>query len=108
MVITKLWVCIDNTQQKGIGIKSVTKVEVDISDKSYHRKGFRLRLADFGKPEKSIGSRELGYYIWVNEESTQESIRKCIDLLISDFEKMENEFNETKEGVLKIKNYLKK
>lgn len=107
MEIVNLWVEIDYKQEHGVGIKLISKKEVNLTEKSYAGKSIRLKIDEFEIQTKSIGSRELGYYIWTTEENAHNAIKKCINLLISDFEELDKKWDETKEGASKIKLALK-
>lgn len=108
MEIINLWVEINHKQENGVGIKLISKREVNLTGKSYSGKSIRLKIDEFEKPTKPIGFDKLGYYIWTTEENAHNAIKKCIDLIMSDFEELDKKWNETKEGISKIKTALSK
>jgi len=90
--------------ENGIGVKVINQFEVNRTDKSYSGNGIRVPIDDFEKPIKTgVDTGKLYYDIWTTEENAKSSVKKCVDLLIQDFDKMNERWEMIKSAIDKAK-----
>jgi hypothetical protein len=103
MKIIHLYVFTDSKQDNGIGVKVLSEREVTKSEKTYSGRGMRLHIEEFEKPIKGRSSDRLSCDIWTTEQNAKQSILKCVEVIIRDYDEQFDVLAEIEHAVSKAK-----
>lgn len=97
--LIQLFVTTRVTSEHGIQITTIREVECTKGSGCYVGHGLILPINKCGIPEEANTSRGTGYYIWTTKDQAKESALKCVESIVTEFEKKDKLLEEVRESV---------
>lgn len=108
--IVQLFVFTNHEAKNGITVKTVQLAKVIKSEKSYSGTDLRLSINKFETPLPRLiktDTTPIGYYIWTTPNNHANAILKCVECIITDFERRDKFWNLTSKAIQKAKKTIK-